>query len=212
MKKTLKILTIIISLVLTLIILTGCGNENTINNEDANNSEKTVEVSRGQWQDNVYSNDFAKLKFNLPEGWNYSSDEEIAALMNVGAEALNEDQQKLAELAEQMSLYDMVANDPSTGASVMVMFEKTTLKVNTDFYINQLKTNLEAVTTMEYEIGDTTTQKVGGEEYTVLTTKVPAYNMVQKYYIKQEGNYFIDILVTYLEGSVELENIMSNFQ
>ncbi len=106
----------------------------------------------------------------------------------------------------------MVVNDPATGASVMVMFEKPVLKVNTDFYINQLKTGLQAVDTINYTIGDVTTETVAGNEFTVLTTTVPDYKMVQKYYVRQEGNYFIDVLVTYIEGTTELNDIMSNFQ
>lgn len=219
MKKLLKITALVVCLALVVLSFAGCGKQENTNEKTStvNQEEKEVakekELERGKWENNVYTNNFANITFKLPEGWAYSSDEQIAQMMNIGVELLNEDQQDLAKIAEQTSLYDMVANDPSTGASVMVMFEKTALKVNTDFYINKLKTGLEQVDSINYTIDDEIkTEKVGTEEYTVLTTTVPNYKMVQKYYIKQEGNYFIDILITYVDGVTDLETILSNFQ
>ena len=217
MKKMLKYTAIIVCLVLVALVLTGCGTEDiknkveTIINEEKEAAEEKV-FERGKWEDNVYKNEFANITFKLPEGWTYSSDEEIAEMMNIGVEALNDNQQAMSKLAEQTSVYDMVSNDPNTGASVMVMFEKPLMKVSTDFYIDKLKTGLEEVDSIDYTIGDVTTESIAGEEYTVLTTTVPAYNMVQKYYIKTEGNYFIDVLVTYIESLTEPSSIMNNFQ
>ena len=218
MKKMLKYTAIIVCLVLVALVLTGCGTEDiknkveTIINEEKEAAEEEKVFERGKWEDNVYKNEFANITFKLPEGWTYSSDEEIAEMMNIGVEALNDNQQAMSKLAEQTSVYDMVSNDPNTGASVMVMFEKPLMKVSTDFYIDKLKTGLEEVDSIDYTIGDVTTESIAGEEYTVLTTTVPAYNMVQKYYIKTEGNYFIDVLVTYIESLTEPSSIMNNFQ
>ena len=219
MKKFLKITALLLCLTLIVVAFTGCGKkedtteDQAVVSEEETTTEKEKEIERGKWEDDVYTNDFANITFKLPEGWEYSNDEEIAEMMNIGTELLNDDQQELAKIAEQTSLYDMVASDPSTGASVMVMFEKTAIKVSTSFYINKLKTGLEQVDSINYSIeDDVTTEVIGGEEYTVLKATVPDYNMVQKYYVKAEGNYFIDILVTYVEGLTEESTIMSSFQ
>lgn len=225
MKKFLKITAIILSLALIVFALGGCGEKLKSAIEDSGAVEKIEETAekvsekieektfeRGKWEDDVYTSEFANIKFRLPVGWEYSSDEEIAEMMNIGVEALNDDQQAMSKLAEQTSVYDMVANDPSTGASVMVMFEKTPMKVTTDFYIDKLKSGLEEVETLNYTIGDVTTENIGGDEYTVLNTTIPAYNMVQKYYVKQDGKYFIDILITYIEGKTELNSVLGNFE
>lgn len=201
MKKTVKIISVIAILALALVILAGCANNDT-----------KVELSRGKIENNVYRSDFADITFNLPEGWSFSSDEEIAQLMDVGVEMLNEDQQKFAELAEENGVYDMVANDESTGASLMVMFEKTLLNVNEEYYINNLKEGLEEVDSIDYEIGETTKQNIAGKEFYVLNTTVPDYNMVQNYYIQKKGDYFVDILVTYIEGTEDINSLLSNFQ
>ena len=57
---------------------------NSVTNDQQ--EEQKVEISMGNWNNNVYTNDFLGLKFNLPEGWTYSSDEEIAEMMNLGIE------------------------------------------------------------------------------------------------------------------------------
>ena len=225
MKKTLKILALVLCLALAITMLTGCIKKEELKDETAtvlNNIEEKLETTtekqkektleRGVWKDNVYSNEFADITFKLPTGWVYSSDEEIAEMMNIGVDALDEDSEALAKLIEQTSVYDMVSNDPSTGASVMVMFEKTAMQVTTDFYIDKLKSGLEDVDTLNYEIGDVTTENVAGYEYKVLSTTIPAYSMVQKYYVRSEGKIFIDILVTYIDGRSDLNSIMSNFQ
>lgn len=209
MKKTIKILAIIASLMLVLVLLTGCGN-NTTNNVGTSAKEQ---ISRGVIDpNNVYTSEYADITFKLPEGWVYSTDEQIAALMNVGVESLSEDGDRLAKILEQTALYDMVANDQTKGTSVMVMFEKALLNVNEEYYLNNVKKGLET-SGMGYEFSsEIITETVGGNEYKVLTATVPTYNMVQKYYVVKKGDYFVDILVTYVEGLEDINNILVNFQ
>lgn len=215
MKKTSKILLIVVSLVLVLITLAGCGN-NTTNNTENNTENQTAKeaIARGVIdENNVYTSEFAGIKFTLPEGWVYSTDEQIANMMNVGVELLNENKDNLSKILEQTAIYDMVANDQTNGTSVMVMFEKSLLNVNEEFYLNNVKKGLESVTELDYQITDEiTTETVGGKEYKVLTATVPAYNMVQKYYVVKKGDYFVDILVTYIDGVVDLNAVLANFQ
>ena len=215
MRKTSKILLIVISLVLVLITLAGCGN-NTTNNTENNTENQTAKeaIARGTIDaNNVYTSEFAGIKFTLPEGWAYSTDEQIASMMNVGVEVLKDQKDNLSEILEQTALYDMVANDQTNGTSVMVMFEKSLLNVNEEFYLNNVKKGLESVTELDYQIsGEITTETVGGKEYKVLTATVPAYNMVQKYYVVKKGDYFVDILVTYIDGVADLNAVLANFQ
>ena len=89
----------------------------TDDNSTTGNETKTTDISRGEWIGNQYVNEFANIKFNLPSGWSKYSDEQIAQVMNVGVELLNDDQKKLAELAQSMVIYGMVANDDTTTKS-----------------------------------------------------------------------------------------------
>ena len=131
MKKTLKIMLVIAMLSIVVICMTACGKKEENKNEVANeNKTTTVEVSRGTWNGNQYVNEFAKVKFNLPTGWEKYSDEQIAEMMNIGVEMLNEDQKKLAELAQDNALYGMVANNPSTRSKCYYYDGKTNIKGN----------------------------------------------------------------------------------
>lgn len=229
MKKTFKILLIVLSLVLALVVLTGCGNnkentttiDNTLakteNNTgvkiDKNLSTKEA-IARGEIdENNVYTSKFADITFKLPEGLRYADDTEIANMLNIGTEAITENKEDLTELLEQTALYDMVAKDDYYGTSVMVMFEKATLNVSIDYYLNNVKTGLEAVTAFNYEIEDElTTETVGGKEYRVLTATVPTYGLTQKYFVEKKDGYFIVILVTYYDTYVDLDTLLANFQ
>ena len=220
MKKTLKVLLVLVMLCAVTLTLVGCGNDedtnkdNTVNNEsnvNNNNEETTVEISRGEWQGNKYVNDFAGVTFNLPEGWAKYSDEEIAQLMNIGVETLNEDQQKLAELAEQSGVYGMVVNDPSTAANIMVMIEKPVLKVTPDYYLSSIKQQLEAVDAMDYEVGETYTTKIANEDYYALDAVVAGYPISQHYFIKAVDDCFVAIIVT-TTAEGQLEEIVNCFE
>ena len=215
MKKLLKLSGVAIVLVLLAVILTGCGENSEVSNTENNNVKEDVTttktISRGKWENNIYTNEFAEIKFNLPEDWAYSSDEEIAKLMNVGAEMLNGNE--FAKIVEQTSVYDMVANNPNTGSSVMIMFEKPLISASLDFYISKIKEQLEAVETIDYTISDKIEKEtLSGKEYSVVIATVPDYNMVQKYYIRQENGCFIDILVTYINNTNDEQTIMNSFK
>lgn len=185
----------------------------TDDNNTTGNETKTTDISRGEWNGNQYVNEFANIKFNLPSGWSKYSDEQIAQVMNVGVELLNDDQKKLAELAQSMVIYGMVANDDTTKANVSVLLEKPTMKITPESYATSLKQQLEAVSSIQYKVNETATAKVGSEEYTLLTStaSVSGVEIGQSYYIRAEGDYIITIIVTTTEEG-QLDTILKCFE
>ena len=111
----------------------------TDDNNTTGNETKTTDISRGEWNGNQYVNEFANIKFNLPSGWSKYSDEQIAQVMNVGVELLNDDQKKLAELAQSMVIYGMVANDDTTKANVSVILEKLIKYIKNNIPVKYLR-------------------------------------------------------------------------
>ena len=180
----------------------------TDDNNTTGNETKTTDISRGEWNGNQYVNEFANIKFNLPSGWSKYSDEQIAQVMNVGVELLNDDQKKLAELAQSMVIYGMVANDDTTKANVSVLLEKPTMKITPESYATSLKQQLEAVSSIQYKVNETAT-----EEYTALTStaSVSGVEIGQSYYIRAEGDYIITIIVT-TTGEGQLDTILKCFE
>lgn len=220
MKKVLKSMLAIVLTASMLFVLSGCGNkeeEKTTNDNEKMNVEqenKTVEFSMGSWSDNVYSNDFLGLKFKLPNGWKYSSDEEIAEMMNLGTELLNDEQKAAAEISKLNNAYYMVANDPNTGDNISIISEKPAMEVTTEFYINQLKTQLQNVNTINYEIGETSKETVAGKECDTLTVdaSMSGVKMTQRYYIYKVDKYVVCIISTSTSGEEKINDMMKNFE
>lgn len=220
MKKLLKSTLAIFLTASMLFVLSGCGNKeeekatNDNKNTKVEQENKTVEFSMGSWSDNVYSNDFLGLKFKLPNGWKYSSDEEIAEMMNLGTELLNDEQKAAAEISKLNNAYYMVANDPNTGDNISIISEKPAMEVTTEFYINQLKTQLQNVNTIKYEIGETSKEAVAGKECDTLTVdaSMSGVKMTQRYYIYKVDKYVVCIISTSTSGEQKINEIMKSFE
>lgn len=200
----LKLLVIGLMLVMSLTILTGCGkkeennnqNENASNTTSDNNQTTKKELSRGKWEDKVYTSEFADLKFTLPDGWTRSTDEEIAKTMQLGEDVLKDENLYVSEISKLNVVYDMMAKNTSTNGSVAVMMEKSV--GNAKQYADALKTQLGQVTQMNYTIGDITETKIGDNTYTVVPAKasVSGATVFQSYYLRDEGDYVVAVLVT----------------
>ncbi len=235
----LKLLILALMLVVSLTVLAGCGKEkdnnkqnaenngntsNTANNasengnqqvnneNNADNNQSTSKtISRGKWDDKVYTSEFANLKFTLPDGWTRSTDEEIAKTMQLGEEVLKNEELYISEISKLNVIYDMMAKNTSTNGSVAVMMEKSV--GNAKEYAEALKAQLGQVTQMNYTIGDFTETKIGGNTYTVVPAKasVSGANVLQNYYLRDEGEYVVAILIT--ETSQEnLDKVINSFK
>lgn len=215
MKKALKNTLVLLIIGAMLFLLTGCGKkEEDSKKEEKPSEEQKREFSIGKWEDNVYTNDFLGLKFNLPDDWTHYSKEEMAEIMNLGSELLEDEQKAASEIAKLNSAYYMMASDPNTGSSIAVMSEKSTMDYTTEFYINQLKGQLTSVSSIKYTVEGTSKEKVGDNECDALTVSatVSGIKTTQRYYIYKIDNYFIAIIATSMNGETGINEMMSNFQ
>ena len=204
--KKIKILLV----AMMLFSLVACGKAKNPS-ENVINSGNKAEFSMGEWKNNVYTNEFLNMKFNLPEGWNYASDEEIVQLMNLGSDILSGDKKYTDEVAKLTSAYYFFASDPNSGSSVSLFTEKPMIGVTMDYYLSQVKSQLEAVTEIKYEIGENSKQTIAGKEYTTLRVTAPEYEMIQKYYLRQMDDYFIGMIVT-TQDETTIDQIISHFE
>ena len=221
MKKLLKMMLLAIMLCAVTFTITGCGNdedtqnqeqqenvqENEQNNEESNNDN----FSRGEWTDDHYNNEFAKITFNLPEGWIKATDEQIAEMMNIGTEMLNEDQQQLAELSEQTIVYGMAANNPNDNSNISVTLEKPILTVTPEYYLTSVKQQLEALSSMDYTVGEQYDVEIGGESYLAVDAEVEGYGVCQSYFVKAEGDYIVGIIITAFNRD-QVNEILTHFE
>lgn len=199
---------------LLLLVLTICmlGTLAGCKSED---KEKTL--SRGTIEGDVYTSEFAGITFTKPESWVYSTDEEIAQVMNVGLEVMDrtEFEQKAAELT---TVYDMMVKDVLWGNNVSVGFENLQLSqasnITVEQYIDTVKTLMvQQASVMNYEFGDTAEVKLGEQTYTRLpaTGSYSGISFEQYMYLRKEGVYMVVITVSVFDGT-EVSTFEAMFQ
>ena len=103
-----KITSLLLALVMTFLLVACVGG---------------VNISRGTISDDgVYRSESLSMSFTKPESWVYSTDEEIAELVNISVEMFdNEDFEKALE--NNAAIYDMMAKDLLTSTNVIVGYE-----------------------------------------------------------------------------------------
>lgn len=208
MKIKIPLIILIPILIAVVLVCTRCTKKD-IDETEQEKGEKIVAISRGEWKDNQYNNKFLELKYNLPEGWNKYSEEQIAQLMNVDLEMLEEQPKKIDELAEKQEVYVMETNDPSTGANVMIMFKKVAPEITAEYYLDNLKKQLD--NTKGYETGRIYTETISGKEYKALNSKMDDFGMEQVYYVKKQENYIVNIIITTMKEGQQRQ-ILKSFE
>lgn len=222
MKKSLKIFLTILLLTVVIFGVTGCGKKEEVKNNDKvaqldnKKVEQTVEFTRGEWNDSIYTNKFLGLKFNLPSKWTASTDEEIAEMMGVGSDIISdsEDQKEaLEKYMENAVVYGMMATNPLVGDNIIIQFQKLpNASITEKMLLDQTKKQVEAVESINYTVEETKTEELCGIEFSTmaLKTEVSGINLIQKYYLKIQGDYVSYIVIT-ATSDANLENILSSF-
>ena len=93
--------------------LSGCSEIQAALSQDA---------SRGTWVNNVYSNEFANLKFDNVNYWNSLSNEDIIDKMNLGITYINASYYN-NRIIELPIMYDMIIVSGRTESTMVIMFK-----------------------------------------------------------------------------------------
>lgn len=205
MKNKLKSLLCVVLAGVMLITLAGCGKKEEEKKEEEN---KTIEL--GKWEGDVYTNKDLDLNFTLPAGWKVATDRELAKLMQLGEDILEEEGKYISEVAKLTSVYYLSATEKTTGNNIIIMSEKSTLSL--DKYINTVKEQLKTVEQFAYEVQDEGTEKVGTKTFSTMTVRETSYGISQKYYIRQEGNVYLTILMTSISGDATFNKLVESFR
>ena len=174
--------------------------------------ENPEQICRGVINGDAYVNPYIGLKFTKPSEWTYSTDEEIAATLGIGLEALNAPD-GYAELLEEMgSVYDMRVEDGDGISSVMVLIEKPN-GIEAEAYLNMLVQGLEYQSAVSYtQIGEYETVSLGRNDYVKATFSATAsgVTMQQAYYVCNVNEYTVTVISTVF-GEVTLESVEAMF-
>lgn len=183
----------------------ACGTEDT---------DTSREFGRGVITGDVYESAFSGIRFTKPAEWKYYTDEELAATMNVSADALNNS--FLETVASLTTVYDMMVIDQSTGTNVSVAYENLMLSANADMtceeYLEAMKAQLSAIDTMKMEFGEPSPITLCGEEYTrvICTVTMGEITVSQVYYLRNVDGY-MNFMVATLSGDYDIAAIETMF-
>lgn len=183
------------------------GSEDTDSSSD---NEALSDFVMGTVEDNVYTSSFGNLTFTAPDNYVFYSDEEILDLMDLGAELLYDDASELyAELAQQTTIYDMVAQDSETGDNVIIMYENLEAYgsgiadlYDVDTYIEALDTQMESLASsgMTFTKTDAADVTFCGQDFVkteyTFTMESYDYTTSQVYYITKNGDYMTVIILS----------------
>ena len=172
---------------------------------DDKDEEKSGSFTRGKVEDNVYSNKFSGLTFEIPDGWTTLSDEEISDTMSAGLEAGGSRMDTDTLLST--TTYDCMASNMSTGESFTFFFEDVSAysgSMTIDDYIDAAK-----LTTAYSMPGMNIDWHVDGEKDTLCGVEFDVFSMEveledygisvnQDYYVTEKNGYMV--IITYSSG------------
>ena len=213
MKKFLSLF-MVIALSLTLF---ACSSEPKVEEEKEEVFETFV---RGEWNDNVYTNDYLGFSFTLPENWVVASDEELLSMLETATdemltEEMKEQYDKAIESAQ--SFYEFAIFNLTTGESMMLNIEdlsKTVgaILVSEDQFIDGLETNFGSIEGVEIEILDREDVSLSMGKFRVLNVNVNDV-MTQKYYVMKDGKYMVSFIVGFLNQTHDgVDSILEQIQ
>jgi len=175
----------------------------------SNQTEEYETYVRGEWEENIYTNDFVGLTFTYPEGFTLLTDEELINMFEIELDDSKFDEQK-DNFEEAMELattfFDFTLMNYNTGENVMLMVEDLTktnnIDVTTDVYMDLFIENLISVLEYSYVIGDKYDVVIAGETYRVVDVTIEDM-AIQKVYIRKKSKYMIALTMFEIIG---LEN------
>ena len=168
--------------------------------------KEKVEISRGTIDGDVYKNEYLGFQFTKPQSWVYSTDDEIAAMVELSADKiLGESFKNAAE--NNPSVFDMMVVDSLTGTNINLGYENLSKTFSSNItvsqYVEALKAQLAGVSGMTVTFPDTFgTAKLGNTEFTkvVCTAKAQGITMKQVYYLKKVDKFMSFVIVTIPSG------------
>lgn len=180
-------------------------------------AEALAGFSHGTWEGLTFTSDLAGLALTLPdESWTIATDEDLAEMMNLGQEAVGDDLSDLEKaMANLTNIQDMMAQNPQTGESILLMFENLAIipgasDYTAEAFAEELAQGLEATDALPYIVGEIGTQTLGGNEYVVVPATVDGYELCQHYLIRREGNFMVELILTGV-GEEGIEGLLAMF-
>ncbi len=163
-------------------------------------------IQRGETTDSTYTNAALGVTFEIPDGWTFYTDEEIAAIMNISADLWKDED--LINNANVSSIIDFMAVQTASGNSVNLSIENLKASGNAGISVKEYieaskKLIREQLTGATYTFDDDTDVTLGDKTYTRLsaTCSYSGVTMKQYLYIRKVGSHMVVITATSTNGT-----------
>jgi hypothetical protein len=144
-----------------------------------------VTPMRGSIEGNTYTSEFGDLKFEKPDDWVFETDEEI--------------EETIGAIMADGNGIDMIAYNKAMGSGVMVMYQDLELNID-DTQITEEQYIKIIISELDGEFSDIVQKELGGETYTMCTSRIPDYGVEQGYYVRKIGEYMLSIVINTFEA------------
>jgi hypothetical protein len=207
-----KKIVVLLVVLLFISLLSGCFFSDLV----ADQAEEEREFIRGACVENVYASEYANLMFSAPEDWQYASYEEMAEIMGVGLDVLQDSDQKVNQkLLELKVIYDMMAVNSTTGSSVSVLYENLALslgglRMTEEEYLDICQENLESIQELEYEFSGVTELQIGTDTYKAFIAELPDIGVRQYYCARKVDKYMLCIIIS-IFGEDDVDTVLGHF-
>lgn len=159
---------------------------------------------RGEWVDNVYTNDFLGFSFTLPENWVVASDEELYSMIDSSTEELmTEDMKEQYDKAieNEVAFYDFAVFNVTTGEGIIMSVEDLSksnlgLLYTEDQYLDGLVKDMESIEEVKFEELERVDGQLSFGKFRIFTASVQDV-VTQKYYVMKNGKYMISFMASY---------------
>ncbi len=177
--------------------------------------EKDEEVSedgyvKGTVTSTTFESEWIGLRYDLPDGFTMSSEEDMDAVLKAGGSLLYEDKvDDIVDYAKMIMVYEMMAKD-EYGNVITLFVEKSNYDIDT--YVAGIKMQMGNVDAMDITMDDGETVEVGGVEFEKysLIISYGGVEMKEDYYLRKKGNRMICMLTGYMSDDAA-ETIMGGF-
>ena len=207
---------------------TEADEENTTESDDEKTSQpaaaENTDFKRGTVDGDIYTSDFAGMKFTAPEGWTFAGDDYILSMMNISLDTVGDDLAVNKAILDQVAIYDAMCVDQKTGANVIIEFENLAKEVpdpdkyTVDDCIESLDKQLSAMSAIAYEKKSTETVTLADQEYTRVIYKADvnangiSTTMEQVFYVRREGKFLVCIIASNGQSNEDMTTFEKNFE
>ncbi len=177
------------------------------------------DFQRGVIENNTYSSKFSGVALTAPDGWTFSSEEELLRIMNISQDLTYKNDELTKKLLSLVAIYDAMITNNSTGSNIIIAYENLAKEVpnpgeyTINEYISAMETRFSSDLTSTHTKLSQEDVDLDGMTFTkdtYLVSRSSGDDLTQVYYFQKIDNFIYMILVT-TTNPAEIPDIESHF-